>query len=210
MHRLDRPRQFLGIAVAAVAGYVDAVGFLSANSYFVSFMSGNTTRMATEFVRMPTEAAIAALLIAGFVAGVTLGSIAGHASRRWRKPVVLALVAVLLSIGAGFGLMGQIAGMLAALVLAMGAINNTLQAGEAPVALTYMTGALVRIGQCLAVVLRGEKTDGLGVWIALWLSLAGGALFGAVALLHVGPISLLLPIVVTAGLAIVAVRLVRS
>lgn len=35
----------LAVAAAALAGYVDAVGFLSADRYFVLFMSGNTTRL---------------------------------------------------------------------------------------------------------------------------------------------------------------------
>ncbi len=46
MNRLDRPRQVLALAIAFLAGGVDAVGFLSADGYFVSFMSGNTTRLA--------------------------------------------------------------------------------------------------------------------------------------------------------------------
>jgi uncharacterized membrane protein YoaK (UPF0700 family) len=41
--------------------------------------------------------------------------------------------------------------MLAMLVLAMGALNNTfLRGGEVSVGLTYMTGALVKIGQGIA------------------------------------------------------------
>ena len=41
------------------------MGYLSANRYFVSFMSGNTTRLATDFVKAPASALVPALLIAG-------------------------------------------------------------------------------------------------------------------------------------------------
>ncbi|WP_374410172.1 YoaK family protein [Novosphingobium colocasiae] len=176
----------LAFAVAGLAGFVDAVGYLSANRYFVSFMSGNTTRMATDFVREPASAAIPALLILGFVLGVASGSLVGHAAGRWRKPAVLALVTALLASGAAFGLAGLPAALLAMLVLAMGALNNTLQQGDAPVALTYMTGALVRIGQALAAIARGHPHAGLGTFLALWVSLASGAALGAAAYLRIG------------------------
>lgn len=176
----------LAFAVAGLAGFVDAVGYLSANRYFVSFMSGNSTRMATDFVRDPASAAIPALLILGFVLGVASGSLVGHAAGRWRKPAVLALVTALLASGAAFGLAGLPAALLAMLVLAMGALNNTLQQGDAPVALTYMTGALVRIGQALAAIARGRPQPGLGAFLALWVSLASGAALGAAAYLGIG------------------------
>ncbi|MGC1301980.1 MAG: DUF1275 family protein, partial [Caulobacteraceae bacterium] len=40
----------LAVALTAIAGWVDAVGFLRLGSLFVSFMSGNTTEMAAAFV----------------------------------------------------------------------------------------------------------------------------------------------------------------
>lgn len=190
MHQLDRPRQFLAFAVAALAGYVDAAGYLSANRYFVSFMSGNTTRLATDFVQLPATAAIPALLIGGFVGGVALGSLVAELAGRWRKPAVLALVTALLAFAAVLGVSGRAGAMMALLVLAMGALNNTLRQGEAPVALTYMTGALVRIGQALAALLLGRPRPGLGSFVALWLALASGAAVGAAVFLKVGPVAL--------------------
>lgn len=41
----DLRTQALAAALAALAGYVDASGFLSTGGYFVSFMSGNSTRL---------------------------------------------------------------------------------------------------------------------------------------------------------------------
>jgi uncharacterized membrane protein YoaK (UPF0700 family) len=46
MTRLDRHDRLLVIGFAAIAGYVDAVGFLASSGFFISFMSGNSTRFA--------------------------------------------------------------------------------------------------------------------------------------------------------------------
>jgi uncharacterized membrane protein YoaK (UPF0700 family) len=37
--------RLLAAALSAVGGYVDAVGYLSLGGFFVSFMSGNSTRV---------------------------------------------------------------------------------------------------------------------------------------------------------------------
>nr|WP_295670961.1 DUF1275 family protein [Sphingomonas sp.] len=48
-----------------MAGYVDAVGFLATGGYFVSFMSGNSTRLAVGIAQGAASAAITAGLIGG-------------------------------------------------------------------------------------------------------------------------------------------------
>ncbi len=44
MHRHHRTEITLAAGLSAVAGFVDAVGFIHLGGYFVSFMSGNSTR----------------------------------------------------------------------------------------------------------------------------------------------------------------------
>jgi uncharacterized membrane protein YoaK (UPF0700 family) len=168
------------MAIAFLAGGVDAVGFLSADRYFVSFMSGNTTRLAVDLVTAPGRALIPTLLILGFVAGVAGGSAAATRAGRWRKPVLMALVAALLVLGAALHGSGQHGPALAAMVIAMGAVNNTFQRnGEAAVGLTYMTGALVKLGQGIGALLTGSPKTGWAAYLALWGSLFGGAVAGA-------------------------------
>ena len=186
MIRYDRSRRRFAIALAAMAGFVDAVGFLSANGYFVSFMSGNTTRLGVDLGTDLVRAVTPACLIAGFVSGVTGGALLSIRAGRYRKPAVLALVAALLLTGALARAAGLPVAMLAMLVMAMGAINNTFQRdGEVAIGLTYMTGALVKLGQGLAGWLSGRK-DGHGdlgwlSWAALWGGLLSGAVLGAMA-----------------------------
>jgi uncharacterized membrane protein YoaK (UPF0700 family) len=180
MQRYDPDRRRLAIALSGLAGFVDAVGFLSANGYFVSFMSGNSTRLGVALNAGSRAALIPALLIGGFVCGVTMGALLALGAGDRRKPVILGTVAILLLIGAAARCLGHEAAMLAALVLAMGATNNTFQrGGEVTVGLTYMTGALVRLGQGLALWLAGRAEPGWIQWGLLWAGLLIGAVLGA-------------------------------
>ena len=180
MIRYDRSRRRFAIALSGLAGFVDAVGFLSAGGYFVSFMSGNTTRLGVAVGTDPTAALLPALLLTGFLVGVTIGALMALRAGRLRKPAVLALVTTLLLAGAAARAAGYERGMIMALVLAMGTINNTFQrGGEVTVGLTYMTGALVRLGQGLALWLVGKAEPGWSAWGALWAGLLSGAALGA-------------------------------
>ncbi len=176
MHQYDQPRRVMAIALAGLAGYVDAAGFLSADRYFVSFMSGNTTRLGVDLIQFPARAWIPALLIAGFVLGVFGGALLAAKAGERRKPVVLGTVTLLLTGAAAAQAMGHTAAMLALLVMAMGTLNNTFQrGGEVSVGLTYMTGALVRMGQGLAAWLMGTGGEGWSGWLhapayVLWIA----------------------------------------
>ncbi|HMO67436.1 MAG TPA: YoaK family protein [Novosphingobium sp.] len=179
MNRLDRSRQRLAIGLAALAGYVDGVGFIESRGFFVSFMSGNTTRLAVELVQDWRLALLPAGLIAGFITGVAAGAFVSERAGRWGKPAVLALVAMLLAHAAAFRA-SEPGHALALLVFAMGAINNTFRRdGEVVVGLTYMTGALVRLGQALGAGLAGRRHTGWAAHGLLWLGLALGAIGGA-------------------------------
>ncbi|MCB2076138.1 MAG: DUF1275 domain-containing protein [Novosphingobium sp.] len=208
MERYDFPRQALAVCLSCVAGYVDAVGFMSADSYFVSFMSGNTTRLAVDLASDWRLALTPAALIAGFVMGVALGNLIATKAGRWRKPAVLALVGLLLFAGALTEATGLRTASLATLVLAMGALNNTFQRdGEVAIGLTYMTGALVRLGQAIGARLTGQKRSGWLAYLLLWIGLAGGALGGAKAFLSIGGAALWLATAAIALLVAMTFRL---
>lgn len=180
MQSYDQSRRRFAVALAAMAGFVDAVGFLSANGYFVSFMSGNTTRLGVDIATAPAKAIVPALLIIGFLGGVTGGALLSLRAGRHRKPAVLSLVAALLLAGASARALGLPLVMLACLVAAMGAINNTFQRnGEVAIGITYMTGALVKLGQGIANRMVGAAGTGWSSWLQLWAGLLTGAVIGA-------------------------------
>ncbi|MBA4354616.1 MAG: DUF1275 domain-containing protein [Novosphingobium sp.] len=180
MIQYDRPRRRFAIALAGMAGFIDAVGFLSADGYFVSFMSGNSTRLGVSLGTDPSRALMPAVLIGGFLGGVTMGALLARRAGSRRKPAVLALVALMLLAAATGRLIGAPAVMLGGMVMAMGALNNTFQrGGEVTVGLTYMTGALVKLGQGLANALSGQPNTGWQAWAGLWCGLLAGAVLGA-------------------------------
>ena len=180
MQTLDQPRRRLAIALAALAGFVDAAGYLSADRYFVSFMSGNTTRLGVELAREPSAALLPTLLALAFVCGVVVGALLTGRFASRHKPPLLLLVAVLLACGAALGGADYPRAALLALATAMGALNNSFQRdGKVAVGLTYMTGALVRMGQGLAAKLQNRAAEPWADWLLLWLALAGGATVGA-------------------------------
>ena len=180
MNSIDRSRRRLAIAAAGLAGFVDAVGFLSASGYFVSFMSGNTTRLAVDLMTQPRLAIVPAMLIAGFVLGVFSGAVLAARAGSRRKVAVLMLVTLLLVSAAVAQLAGAVIAMLGFLVLAMGALNNTFQRdGEVAIGLTYMTGALVRMAQGLAARAMGQREAPWRARLGLWAALALGAVAGA-------------------------------
>jgi len=208
MQNLDRSRQVLAINLACMAGFIDATGFLSGAGYFVSFMSGNTTRLAVNLARDPAQTLIPALLISGFVAGVIGGSLLTYAAGSRRKPAVLALVTALLLGAAISGNLGAERLALAGMVMAMGALNNVFQrGGEVAVGVTYMTGALVRAGQGLAAHIAGRGGSGWAGHLLLWLGLASGAIAGALAWQRFGPVIEWLACLWCAVLTVLASRL---
>lgn len=179
MHRYDPARQRLALGLAALAGLVDATGFVVAGGYFTSFMSGNTTRMGVELVERPALALAPLGLIASFLAGVIAGALTGRRFRGRHKRVLLGLVAVLLGSGAALLAAGFPIPFLAASAMAMGFANNVFSRdGEVTVGVTYMTGALVRFGQGLAARLAGEPLPSTRGYGLLWSALAAGAATG--------------------------------
>lgn len=156
MTNYDRPTRLVAICLAAVAGYVDAGGFIVTGGFFVSFMSGHTTRLGLALAETPLGAAIATGLIVAFIGGVVAGSLLGRAAGPRRAATVLGLVAGLLAGSALLHGVGWEAPGVALLGLAMGAVNTVFaRDGEVRVGLTYMTGALVKVGQRLAAALTG-------------------------------------------------------
>jgi uncharacterized membrane protein YoaK (UPF0700 family) len=204
MKRYNHRAQFLAIALSATAGYTDALGFLSLGGFFVSFMSGNSTRLAVGLAEGSSAAAIAGSLIALFVLGVMLGSLTADLFGA-RHRTVLGLVSLLLFAAGTLHAFGIDRGALAAMVLAMG-VENTLfeRGGEVSIGLTYMTGTLVRLGQALANAVRGRETTAWIPYLLLWLGLVGGAVIGALVYPWLGLTGLWVAAVAVAILAVVA------
>jgi uncharacterized membrane protein YoaK (UPF0700 family) len=173
----------LACALSALAGYVDAIGFLHLGGLFVSFMSGNSTRMGVDLADGHFAAATEALsLIAFFVVGAACGSLLVLSRSRYAQCRVLLAEAALLALAAVCYAFGLDRFAIAAIVLAMGLENAVFQIdGGAGLGLTYVTGALVKVGQLLAAALTGGARFAWLPNLLLWAALVVGAFCGALA-----------------------------
>lgn len=201
-------RRQLGIACAitATAGFVDGVGFLHLGGYFVSFMSGNSTRAGADLAAGDLLGWGKAIgLVAAFLCGVVLASLLAPRGRSGAAEGVsppagehhltpqlqaVRLSLVLLASAALCGSLSSgpaepaVAPLIAA---AMGAVNSTFaRGGEVSVGLTYMTGALVKAGQLFAARLRGQARTGWLRYAALWAAITAGSAAGALSYLAAG------------------------
>ncbi len=207
MVRLDIRTRALAVYLAAVAGYVDATGFLASQGFFVSFMSGNSTRLAVGAVEQASDAAAALALIIIFVGGVIVASLAASRAKARRRSRVVVLVALALAVAAVLATAGHTLPALAFMAFAMGAENAIFEAdGEVQIGLTYMTGTLVKFGQRVATAITGGDRTAWQPYALLWVGLVGGAVFGAAMFKTFGLSSLWLP---TAALAPLPLLLAR-
>jgi len=176
----------LAATLSALAGYVDAVGFMTLGGFFVSFMSGNSTRLGVGLATQQwSQALTAAGLIALFVVGVILGASIARRAGEGRRSLVLAAEAVLLLIAAGLCAVGRREAGMVAVVLAMCFENAVFQRqGDVGVGLTYMTGTLVRMGQRITTALFGGARWDWVPFLMLWLGLATGGALGALMFLR--------------------------
>jgi uncharacterized membrane protein YoaK (UPF0700 family) len=173
----------LACALSALAGYVDGIGFLHLGGLFVSFMSGNSTRLGVSLAQGQWQSAAAALgLIVLFVIGAAAGSLIVLGRGDHRQPWVLLAEAVLLAAAALAYAFGQANIAIGAIVLAMGLENAVFQIdGGAGLGLTYVTGALVKVGQLVAAALTGGARWAWAPNLLLWAALVMGSLCGALA-----------------------------
>lgn len=182
-----RGRVGLGLVagLSVLAGMTDAIGLLALGD-FVSFMSGNTTRLAVAIsdADLPLVLRLSAAVL-GFVVGNALGVLLARGFRRRAWPVLL-VVAALLAFAAAWPLAVTFPALLAA-TLAMGMINAVVeQVNGLPIGLTYVTGALSRFGRGLGCWLLGERRNGWRVQLVPWAGMLLGAALGAWLEHHLG------------------------
>jgi uncharacterized membrane protein YoaK (UPF0700 family) len=177
--------------LAALAGFVDATGYLHLSGLFVSYMSGNSTQLAIALGQGDLgEAGTIAELVALFVLGAAAGQVLAGFAGKWRLTWVLIGVAILLAIAGALGTSPE------PMVVAMGALNAAMhRAGSILVSLTFVTGVLVRFGQGLGDFIT-RRTRGWN-WLAQavpWVGLITGAMLGGAAYLRIGEAVIWVPV----------------
>jgi uncharacterized membrane protein YoaK (UPF0700 family) len=168
------------VPFVALAGCVDAIGWLRFDQLFVSFISGTSTMLGIAAAEGHAGRAAALATVVGlFAAGALLGAAVGAAAGRGRSPAVLGLVAALLTAALLAPATGtwELPPAAWAMVPAMGMLNTALPGVGG---ITFVTGALSRAMEGLVQALLGRARH--GAWAqqaACWAAMTGGALLGA-------------------------------
>lgn len=201
-----------GLILTAMAGYVDALGFIRLGGLYTSFMSGNTTQFAVALGHgQPHVALMPALLILSFLTGgICGGGLSALTPARWSTPVILSFETVVIGSALSAGITAPDSGMASLLLaLAMGAQNAVLSHVQGfRAGTTFVTGALFSFGQKLALALA--RRGGAYAWIGdgvVWLALLVGSLTGTVAYGRFALYALAVPAGVAGTLALVATGL---
>lgn len=208
---IQSSRRFVIFAacLSILAGFIDALGFISLGGVFLSFMSGNSTRFAVSAVETGNAGwLVSGAIIVIFVLGVIAGSLLGRRMKRIREPAILSFIFLLLLCAACLNIFGYFFSAITCMAFAMGATNTIFERdGEVKVGVTYMTGTLVKIGQKIAALFSGEPAVGLGHYFLLWLGFIAGAASGAYAYHAFGFTSLWAGVIWSFLLTIVAFKI---
>lgn len=188
----------MAVALSLLAGFVDALGFMHLGGYFVSFMSGNSTQMAAVLPDGLAGAILPLALVVLFVLGVMVGTLA---EQRLSASLGLLVLAALLGVATALAAMRLDDAAIMITPFVMGAMNTVLRSGQGAMAVTYMTGNLVRLGQTIVAAVQGGPRWAWLPYLLLWLGLLVGALCGALAYGEIGLVALWLPAVGLIGLA---------
>lgn len=183
----------LGVLLVAIAGYVDAIGYIALGGFFASFISGASISLGVGMSGGQGNAVYeAAILIAAFLAGAIVATVMAEITGVWALPAVLLLEGGLLAgsaVLAGIGWPASVS--IFPVVTAMGVQNTVLRPVDGVrLGVTFMTGTLVSLGQGVGRALLGRNrpwswSPHALLWFAFCVGAAAGgslyAVFGFVA-----------------------------
>lgn len=216
----DKNAIWPAVLLAAIAGFVDAFGYLVLSHLFVAHMSGNSAALGAFLgARHWHEAVLRAAPLPAFMAGVAAGALSvdlmpGTTRRRRLTPAFLLEIALLvafyfacppsLTIPARSPLFYALMSLLAA---AMGVQAATLRrAGGERVTTTFVSGMLANmteemIASCLHrassngdPAMAAERAHGARMLAAIFIAFMVGAAGGSVAKESLGRFALAVPI----------------
>lgn len=190
-------------ALAAVAGYVNALTVAGALHIGTTHMTGITTRLSVDLADARADhvaldlTLLFAFIIGAAISGAVLDSTRLQVGRRYG--VLLMIESAFLSLSLTLQ-DTPILAQLAPLALAAGLQNAmATQYSRAVVRTTHMTGVLTDIGIAIgkAVARRGVTGWRLFLYLVLFFGFAAGGIFGALGYSRLGHDALLFPIAVT-------------
>lgn len=226
------PSPALAMALGWVAGFVDAVGFLSLFGVFLTFQSGNSVQLGVSIGQARWEDAIRFLTpICAFTVGVSLGTALlvrlksrhGTAALTYMLTTEVLLIAIFLGLSQtvipisglredvpGFFILVLVAGVAAGVQT-----TSLTRSAGVDIRTTYVTGVLATAavnltGSFLRRDAAGRRTAREHASVAgrLWLLYVVGGTCGAFGYVRANTLVLVFPLLVLA--AIVAIRIIRA
>lgn len=179
----------VGPLLTSTAGFFDAIGYTHLAGLYVSFMSGNSTRLGVAIAQGDWQTLLpCALVIASFVAGAFVGSLISGTRRRFRLPAILTTEILLLL--TAMALSSRVEGYAALLpvCIAMGIQNaghETIVGVE--LGKSFITGFLFNLGKTLTqlALCRNGAAQALAYGTS-WGAFLAGVILGSIALAHLG------------------------
>lgn len=201
--RAERALVLLAAMLAALAGLVDAIGFLAFGQVFLASPDAGTTVLGVTLGGGYTLMLFAGAMVLSFVGGVVLTTLLTFRSRQFRRTLVLALATFTLC--AAFAALSQSTAYLPAVLLAMaiGGAHCTFERDDPALHEALSPSAqLGRFGEALARGRAGSCHQRLGLHASFWLAFLMGGISGAVAWTMLGGNACLLAAVMAAILTI--------
>lgn len=199
------PRWILlgGMALAMIAGGVNAVGLLGAHAQPFSHLSGNVTTTAAELARADWQhARHVALIVTFFFLGCVASGliIREHTLKAGRRYGAALMVEAALLLAATYFLRHGSAGGEYLVTMACGLQNAMATSySGAVVRTTHVTGIITDLGLAIGVAARGQRVDRrrLGLYSTLLAGFFIGGLGGGWLFLRLGYDALLIPAALT-------------
>lgn len=178
--RAQRALVQLAALLAALAGLVNAIGFLAFGHVFLASPDANATVLGANLPQNHAVALFAGAMVLSFVAGVTVMTLIAHRATQFRRTQVLLTTALVL-VAAYAAVQAHIAFAPAVfLAMAMGGAhcvferdNSDLQEALSP------SAQIVRFGEALAGGRNGPNHRQAGLHASFWFAFLFGGLLGA-------------------------------
>lgn len=167
---------WLALAATALAGFVDAVGFLAFGGLFLASPDANSIAAAVGLADDGRAALHAGGAVLALLAGVVLTSLITGRSTRSRRSIILLATGLLLGCGFFLYYFGRIYGAILLVAAAMGAVHCVFERDETPLRDALLPSAqATRLGEALATGRLRET----GQPLSFWLAFAVGGTLGA-------------------------------
>lgn len=178
--RSERLLAQLAAMLAALAGLVNAIGFLAFGHVFMASPDANATVLGANLPGSSAVALFAGAMVFSFVAGVTLMTLVAHRADQFRRTLVLSGTALALA-AAYVAFLADVAYAPAVLLaMAMGGVHCIFERDSVDLQEAMSPSAqIARFGEALAGARNVANHRQIGLHVSFWLAFLFGGLLGA-------------------------------